>query len=723
MTFPRRYTLAILGPPLAVALPAALWFLFHVTRMDTGTAWRTGLAAVGAYLVGSLVAGRLIAAGVQGVEDALAAGRDPSASLSRALEETTLWSAVLWIAWGLLAAITGLAFFGRTFLGIQYFGEAAMIIAAPSMAWAYWSGKHLLLSRAVGAPRLEYRGRVWSVGIKIAIVFIGFFVVSSGALILLISSRVSARLGDEMAYEIGRLGLMIAVVTSAAFAVATWFLAHDIIRPLQEMVRLAGEMAEGKFQTDPRIFADDEVGRLAGSFAVTRRNVKALLARIGERGESLSAGARSMAAGTESLVGNALEQNEMAARSSEALTVVQTEARTVVDHVGNVASLTAESSLSAAELRASFGEVARRMDELFRSVEKSSSAATEINASARETASRASDLASIGNDVLAFVSQMDATVGQIMQTAQSTAGLSEQVRSEAHEGRSAVEATVAGIRKVQESSGRTAGAFEALQKSLGKIDQILALIDDVTNRTNLLSLNAAIIAAQAGMNDFGFSVIADEVRQLADRTRTATKEIAEIIRGVQPVTREALAAIEEGTADVGKTVHLAHDASRSLDTILASSGRSLEMTRSMSTALAEQAKASNYLHGVTSRLSDNIAVTRRAAEGQAESTRLLAVEAELVSGIALQVKRATEEQTVAANSIAAAMEQVANGIASTGGRLEQQLRQADHIAAVSRETLAIAERNRRIAEQFRISLDDLLASGHELEKEVSRYRA
>jgi methyl-accepting chemotaxis protein len=285
-----------------------------------------------------------------------------------------------------------------------------------------------------------------------------------------------------------------------------------------------------------------------------------------------------------------------------------------------------------------------------------------------------------------------------------------------------VEATVEGIRTAQDSTRRTAGAFDSLQKSLGQIDQILLFIDEVTNRTNLLSLNAGIIAAQAGANDFGFSVIADEIRQLADRTRTATKEIAGIIKAVQPVARQALGAIDEGVRSVDRTVGLAQDAATALDTILGSADRSLEMTQSISRAITEQSKASRHLHSVTAGMSDNLSEMRRAAEGQADATRMLASESDRVSGIALQVKRATDEQTVATNGIASAMEQVATDTATIRDRLESQLRQAEQIATASQLTLAIAQRNNTIAEQFRDSLNALVRSGHDFQTEVARFR-
>lgn len=722
MSFARRYGLALVVPPLVTALPLALVFLAHVLETDRGTFVRISLFAALAYAVGAMVAGHLIAGAAQEVADDLETRRNPSRAISITLVRVTILSAAAWVGWGLLASLTGWAIVSRTFLGMQYFLEAGLIVAAPAMAWAYWAGKRMLLTAAAEAEHVEYSGRVWTIGAKIAIVFIGFFIVSAGALVLIIGANVSTRLGPQAAWEVAQVGLLIALLTTFVFAVATWFLARDITGPVDELVRLADDMAEGRFSTRVRIFADDEVGVVARSFATTQKNLRALLGRVSGRGEAVTGGVRKMTEGTEALVGNAHEQREMAGQSSAALTLVESETQSVLHEVDRVSELTYDSAGRATELRASFTEVARRMSELFHSVEKSSSAATEIDASARETAQRSVNLATIASDVVAFVAQMDATVEQIVRTAQQTAALSEEVRKQAAAGRGAVEATMGGIRNAQEATQRTSGAFESLQKSLGQIDQILLFIDDVTNRTNLLSLNAAIIAAQAGAQDHGFSVIADEVRELADRTRNATKEIAGIVRALRPVTREAVEALQEGVDNVDRTVALASEASQSLDTILGSAERSLEMTVSISRALEEQSRASGHLHKQTATMSDHIVEMQRATHGQAEATRLLASEAERVSDIASQVNRATEEQTLAAQGIASAMEHVVSDVATIRDRLERQLRQAEQVARASRETLAIAERNNAIAEQFRESLQSLLSSGRAFETEVDRFK-
>jgi HAMP domain-containing protein len=438
----RRYATALIVPPLAVALPASIAFVAHVTRMKPALVQSVSVVAAVAYGVGGLVAGLVMARAAAKVTRDLDAGRDPSVSLSNALAETSLSSALLWGGWGLIVCMAGCALLDPTFLGLQYFAEAALLVAAPAMAWAYWLGKHLLLGMAQAAPHFRYTGRMWSIRAKLAIVFIGFFVVSAGALVLVISSRVATRVGEEMAYEIARFGVMMAVITTVIFAIATWFLARDISRPTARLVHVAREMAQGRFSTETRIFSDDEIGHLAESFAVTRTNLRALVGRVGDRGKTIFEGVEAMTGGTNLLVDNVREQSGMAARSTSALGVVQGEAKSVLDEVERVTELTFDSAGRATELRSSFTEVARRMDELFRSVEESSSAATQIDAAARGTADRTTSLAGISSDVLAFVAEMDATTEQVTRTAHATATLSAQVREKALAGRAATGATV-----------------------------------------------------------------------------------------------------------------------------------------------------------------------------------------------------------------------------------------------------------------------------------------
>ena len=523
-------------------------------------------------------------------------------------------------------------------------------------------------------------------------------------------------------FQITFYTLIVSLLTTAVFSAATVVLSRDVTVPLRELRGLAREMAEGNFDVAPRVFADDEVGQLGESFGETRSNLRRLLGRVGGSGTTITDGVRVITGGTEMLLGRSRDQSALTESSSMAVENVRGGIRSVLGAAETVTDLTQDASSRALELQASAEEVARSMDYLFQSVEKTSASTTEMNASMNEMSKRTEVLAGIGEEVLSFVAEMDSTVTELLSTSHSTAELAQQVREDARAGGAAVDRTVDGINVTHELTMSTARTIDDLQRSVGEISRILTVIEDVANRTNLLSLNAAIIAAQAGEQGAGFTVVADEIRELAERTRGSTKEIGAIIKAVQGGSRQAVAKIHEGVAKVTDNVRLAQDAAKSLSKIVDSATNSFEMATRISRALEEQSQASRRLHEVTSRMSDHIAEINRATREQARGTQLMAHESERVRDIAAQVKNATEEQSTAGRGITSALEKIAEDARAMRDLLERQLEETDRIADASRVMLDIAQKNDAMAREFNATVQNLVRSGQEFESEVTQFR-
>jgi len=387
-------------------------------------------------------------------------------------------------------------------------------------------------------------------------------------------------------FQITFYTLIVSLITTAVFSAATVVLSRDVTSPLRELRELAQEMAEGNFDVAPRVFADDEVGQLGESFGETRSNLRRLLGRVGGSGTTITDGVRVITGGTEMLLGRSRDQSELTESSSMAVENVRGGIRSVLAAAETVTDLTQDASSRALELHASAEEVARSMDYLFQSVEKTSASTTEMNASMNEMSKRTEVLAGIGEEVLSFVAEMDSTVTELLSTSHSTAELAQQVREDARAGGAAVDRTVEGINVTHELTMSTARTIDDLQRSVGEISQILTVIEDVANRTNLLSLNAAIIAAQAGEQGAGFTVVADEIRELAERTRGSTKEISTIVKAVQSGSRRAVAKMHEGVTKVTDNVRLAKDAAQSLSKIVDSATNSFEMATRISHSIS-----------------------------------------------------------------------------------------------------------------------------------------
>jgi methyl-accepting chemotaxis protein len=154
-----------------------------------------------------------------------------------------------------------------------------------------------------------------------------------------------------------------------------------------------------------------------------------------------------------------------------------------------------------------------------------------------------------------------------------------------------VEQALKQMRSIAESVGGTARKIEELGRSSDQIGRVAGVIDDIADQTNLLALNAAIEAARAGEQGRGFAVVADEVRKLAERTTTATKEIAAMIATIQDGTRGAVKAMEIGSQQVEEGVSSTARAGESLQQIIRMSEDVGSTITHIDTAATQQSEA------------------------------------------------------------------------------------------------------------------------------------
>lgn len=178
--------------------------------------------------------------------------------------------------------------------------------------------------------------------------------------------------------------------------------------------------------------------------------------------------------------------------------------------------------------------------------------------------------------------------------------------------------------------------MEELGKSSDQIGHIIGVIDDIADQTNLLALNAAIEAARAGEQGRGFAVVADEVRKLAERTTTATKEIAQMIKSIQDETKLAVTAMEQGTKQVEEGVSSTAKAGESLQEIIRMSEQVGEMITHIATAATEQSSA-------TEQVNNNMDQIARLVKESAVGAQQSAKACQDLSGLALDLQKMVGE--------------------------------------------------------------------------------
>lgn len=227
-------------------------------------------------------------------------------------------------------------------------------------------------------------------------------------------------------------------------------------------------------------------------------------------------------------------------------------------------------------------------------------------------------------EVVDAVEAMLKTIIMNSNNANSTASTAEEAKAAAEEGGRIVAETVVGMKRIATVVKQSAATVQELGKSSDQIGEIISVIDDIADQTNLLALNAAIEAARAGEQGRGFAVVADEVRKLAERTTKATKEIAAMIKKIQADTKGAVHSMEQGTLQVDEGIKLADKAGTSLLEIVGISQKVTDMVTQIAAASEEQSSASEQI-------SKNVEAINSVTNESATATKQIAGAAEDLS--------------------------------------------------------------------------------------------
>jgi methyl-accepting chemotaxis protein len=248
--------------------------------------------------------------------------------------------------------------------------------------------------------------------------------------------------------------------------------------------------------------------------------------------------------------------------------------------------------------------------------ENLSAAAAEMSSRSTEANGNAQSQSGKTNQIAAAAQEMTATIGEISQNAETAASASRKSAETATEGGTIMQAAAKTMERISNATSSVAGKMTDLARRSEEIGKVVTVIQDISEQTNLLALNAAIEAARAGEHGRGFAVVAGEVRRLAERTRSATEEIAVTIQGIQSETRETLDAVDSGIGETGR-------ARLSLETIIGSAKDVEHMIHMIATAATEQTSASGEISESASHISQLATENSHAAEETAEGCKQL----------------------------------------------------------------------------------------------------
>jgi len=243
-----------------------------------------------------------------------------------------------------------------------------------------------------------------------------------------------------------------------------------------------------------------------------------------------------------------------------------------------------------------------------------SDAAQELSSAAKSTEQNTENQQQSVDMVATAINQMGATVHEISKNAHDTADSAKQAAVDSQDGQNVVNTTVVGINSLYEKIKSASAVIQTLAQDVGEISSVLAVIQGISEQTNLLALNAAIEAARAGEQGRGFAVVADEVRTLAQRTQESTEEINSMINKLQSGAQDAVGAMNSGIETAQDSVESADSAGRSLEKITSAINAISDLSIQVATATEQQSSVveelNNHMINIKD-MSDNTAQQTR----------------------------------------------------------------------------------------------------------------
>ncbi len=237
-------------------------------------------------------------------------------------------------------------------------------------------------------------------------------------------------------------------------------------------------------------------------------------------------------------------------------------------------------------------------------------------------------------ETTAQVLQVSRSISEVSSSAEEGARVAQRSLAAADKGRAAVQNSISGMNDIREQIQETSKRIKRLGESSQEIGEIVELISDITEQTNVLALNAAIQAASAGEAGRGFSVVAEEVQRLAERSGEATKQIGAIVKTIQADTQDAVAAMEKSTTGVVEGAKLSDAAGQALSEIDFVTKNLAQLIEQISKATQTQASATNK---VAQNMQDILEITRQTTRGTQQAAGsirdLAAVAQELKSSV------------------------------------------------------------------------------------------
>jgi methyl-accepting chemotaxis protein len=519
------------------------------------------------------------------------------------------------------------------------------------------------------------------------------------------------------------VGVAGAGVAIAGLLAIFWHLFGTLLSPVAESERVLTALASG----DVSVRLD---GRKLGPFEHLGRGLNTLaealggvLARVQHLTQRMQSAPERVSQVMDEIATGAEAQAEAVEETASLLANINTSIKGINAEVDSLSRSAEEASSSVLQMGSAIDEVARSAASLHESVDSSTSSIHEMGASIRQVAESADAVQRMAEDTASSMTQMDRTIQEVGEHVREASVLTQQVSQGAEVGSSAVADTIEGIEEIRNLTRGAKDVLERLAARINEIGEIVNVIGGINDETNLLSLNAAIIAAQAGEQGKAFAVVANHVKTLAQRTAGSTQEIERLIRAVQAESENAMRAMGAGIDSVEAGVARSSRAGDALQAIRTSARDASARVAEIARAAQEQAQSSRHVAEAAQRTSQMVQQISGAIAEQSRASESMLKNSEGALEVCRQVHRSTSEQRETAKFITGNIASVAEMIRSIQENTASHARASEAVSSAVNRILETARKSSERIPEVLTTVEELRTDADALAQEVGRFRS
>jgi methyl-accepting chemotaxis protein len=436
------------------------------------------------------------------------------------------------------------------------------------------------------------------------------------------------------------------IVFIVFIAVIYYLVSRYVTEPIKGIEKIARKMSTGDMTGNIELKGKDEIASLSDAINTMSTNLRDMIVKIKDLASTVSATTSYITESPAGILRSVDFQKGALKEHSYLVEEMNTSISSIAKNSESLYKSSEEETNALEEITESVSQVAESANTFYINALEAAASVEEMMSSIKETARIIEVLSASAEESATALKEVDDTISKIHKNAEESVHLAEKVSLDASEkGLTSLTIATQGIEDIKKSVNAIAETINRLEKRSEEIGSILHVIDEVAAQTNLLSLNAAILAAQAGEHGKSFIVVADEIKRLAEKTSASTKEIAELITTVQTETQSCVVITSEGIKTVERGAGLIKEVDKALSSILESSRAATEMSKFIQRATAEEEDAIRQITGSIKQTTDQIDLIWRATREQSRGSNIIVEASEKIREGSEQLKSTTERQS------------------------------------------------------------------------------